>query len=656
MRLCAIVKYPPIEGGVSAYSYWLCHALASVGHQVYVVTNADEVEPEYRMWFRAGDHGRLNVEYPGGGAVRVRSTRPWDAESYHHIPASNPMVTKLATLATEVVREHDCDLVFSFYLEPYGVAANLAAVWTGRPFVVRHAGSDRFALMSHSDLALAYKEVIRSAAAVVSAGCDLDGFGVAAAKVLSPPVLLAPGTFHPDAEPMDLNSLIAELAAAGCPDLINARQLRAGAPTIGVYGKAGLLKGSVALLKALDLLRARGRDFQLVMMGGGTLWSFVETALRESGVADRVWRLPFMAPWQVPGFIRACDAVCFLEHDFVIKQHGPRVAAEVLACGTPLVVSAEIVNKQPYRAAMRDGVNHFLVRNPEDLEELAGVLERVLDNPTRARAVGLAGTALVDRADERSVAEWYADALMSVVRPDGRAAARDPDAHRGELARFLRRVCPAAAELLGDGLPARLAASSSRSYDGSDSVLMDAYHIVEECVALAEAGSHPSADVIRAEGHLLWLAIDLEGVGGVAPFTGQVDPTIGAVGADGRDDRTRWPVANRYVRVDWLSVVIDQQAGDGSRGGGPVVRGMAGGKKRHYLFHKKPELGGCIYQIDALTARVLELSDGSRSIDQIAARVSGPHQSRVAVLPRLLNALSAKGIVGFSRYPRGERW
>ena len=49
MRICAIVKYPPIQGGVSAQSYWLCRGLAEAGHDVHVVTNADEVEGDYRL-------------------------------------------------------------------------------------------------------------------------------------------------------------------------------------------------------------------------------------------------------------------------------------------------------------------------------------------------------------------------------------------------------------------------------------------------------------------------------------------------------------------------------------------------------------------------------------------------------------------------------
>ena len=43
-----IGKYPPIEGGVSARVYWLAKALGERGHEVHIVTNAQEVESEYK--------------------------------------------------------------------------------------------------------------------------------------------------------------------------------------------------------------------------------------------------------------------------------------------------------------------------------------------------------------------------------------------------------------------------------------------------------------------------------------------------------------------------------------------------------------------------------------------------------------------------------
>jgi len=57
MKICMIGKYPPIEGGVSARNYWIARGLSERGHEVHLVTNADEVEPAYRMYLN-GESGK----------------------------------------------------------------------------------------------------------------------------------------------------------------------------------------------------------------------------------------------------------------------------------------------------------------------------------------------------------------------------------------------------------------------------------------------------------------------------------------------------------------------------------------------------------------------------------------------------------------------
>jgi hypothetical protein len=85
MRIALIGKYPPIEGGVSMHQYWYAHALAALGHQIHVITNAKEVQPLFRMFMRAADWERCEKSYPGNGYVRVHWTDPYDG-SQRHIP------------------------------------------------------------------------------------------------------------------------------------------------------------------------------------------------------------------------------------------------------------------------------------------------------------------------------------------------------------------------------------------------------------------------------------------------------------------------------------------------------------------------------------------------------------------------------------------
>jgi glycosyltransferase involved in cell wall biosynthesis len=157
MRLCLVGKFPPIQGGVSARMYRLAHALARRGHQVHVVTNAMEVEDGYRVSMRPEDYDRLAARHVEG-YVRVHQTVS-DVRGQWHVPWHNPYATKLAGLAIDVIRNHELECVFSWYLETYGMAGHLAASFTGTPHVMKTAGSDVGRLWHQPGMRLLYDEL-----------------------------------------------------------------------------------------------------------------------------------------------------------------------------------------------------------------------------------------------------------------------------------------------------------------------------------------------------------------------------------------------------------------------------------------------------------------------------------------------------------------
>ena len=69
VRICIIGKFPPIQGGVSARTYWGAHDLAARGHEVHVVTNAKEVRPPFRMHMRRQDWKRCEATYEAPPAL-----------------------------------------------------------------------------------------------------------------------------------------------------------------------------------------------------------------------------------------------------------------------------------------------------------------------------------------------------------------------------------------------------------------------------------------------------------------------------------------------------------------------------------------------------------------------------------------------------------
>ncbi|HEY6995510.1 MAG TPA: glycosyltransferase, partial [Xanthobacteraceae bacterium] len=337
MRICIVGKFPPIQGGVSMRTYWAAHALAMRGHDVHVVTNAKEVRPPYRMHMRAQDWKRCEAAY-GNGSVTVHWTDPVDA-SQSYIPMASPFVSKLAAIAARVHSERPFDVIYSHYLEPYGVAGHLAAQIAGVPHVVRMAGSDAGRLWHHPQFEALYDHILHSAAIVVASGKVAERAvqrGVDPGRVAFGGGIVVPDdVFTPDGPKVDLVALRSEVEADhGLRELLWG-DFAGDKPYFGICGKLGKYKGSFALLAALRGLKRAGLDVGLVALahGSAAVERDFRARARKLGLVDRVLQIPFLPHWRVPEVLRGCVAVCCLEQNFPIVFHSPIIPREVLLCG-----------------------------------------------------------------------------------------------------------------------------------------------------------------------------------------------------------------------------------------------------------------------------------------------------------------------------------
>jgi glycosyltransferase involved in cell wall biosynthesis len=587
---------------VSAYTYRLCKSIASLGHKVHVVTNADEVESDYRIWMRPGDSEELAGVGNAGGGVTVRSTSRWDFVKNAYIPSGNPTVTKLATLATEVIREESCEVIFAFYFEPYGVAAALASLWTGVPYVLKHAGSDRFNLMQNPETSLAYKEVVRSANAVVSSGVGFSGFNVPESRVFFPPEGLVSNDFTESVLPINLNGLFAELKRDGCPRLRYPKQIDSEIPTVLMYGKVGILKGTFDALAAIWELQHQEKSVQLLILGGGARWPSVEVAIEQMGIQDSVWRLPFLAPWHVPGVIRAVNAVAVLERDFEIKAHGPRVAAEVLACGVPLVCSAEIARKQYYLRQEDLTRVMSVVDDTKDPQALAGAISAACSQES---GIGEAARN-VPKIDESKFGSAYLQIFDRVVKREDVASTILIDS----ALEILRGRCPVTASVLEERRKfgnrwRRIAAKSS------DSEMFMALKITEEL----QESSGSLSDFVKLESLLLWLDSDIEGVLGKPPFGMPV--SFGFKFAE-LQVQSIFPVFSGHVKIEEFDFNVQTYIDASNDEKLDTCVRMQRDHLQAHLFFKRPELGGAVVRISGQTRSALLMCSGYKSLEHIA--------------------------------------
>lgn len=660
MRICLIGKYPPIEGGVSAETFWTSRLLAGHGHDVHVVTNAAETEVEHRMWFLAGDADRLESEYPSG-RVRVHFTQAGiDADRYY-IPAGQPTVTRLAGIATEVTRAHECDLIIGWYLEPYGVAAGLAAQWTARPYVVRHAGSDLFALAADAELAPAYRELLRHARGVMTLGTPIAGWALPPFRAAGLPGACLPEEFVPDGPALDIAGTAAELAARGCGSVTNVAAMPAGAPVIGCYGKLGPQKGTIELIQAVARLRKDGLDAQLALMGGGRNWPLVMAEIGRAGLGPSTWTLPPLAPWRVPGFIRACSAIAYLERDFAVAEHMPIPPYEVIACGRPLVLSDWIARKSlPGRLA--DAARHMVdVVSPRDQDALVSALRRAVE-----RGGGDPSWLAGALRSGHEVARWYDSMFQAMLVPAPRAGNAD-QAGRAAAAKaaldVLAGYCPAITRRFAAVLDGRMDALADPGEPPLLTAFLLADELLSEELATAEPAADPAAPVPSdadighqariVEHHALWTRVDVEGRSGQPLFPVPVYriPDVASMrpedGAALRPVTSNWTKMRRFtIDVAGYLSQLGQRRGLEQRDGLGITRTAT----HVVLFHKRGNLVRGVYRVNEATAFLLAESDGSASVADIAHRAPLAGTS-FTDLWATITRLHDSGVIAFARVP-----
>jgi glycosyltransferase involved in cell wall biosynthesis len=630
LRICIIGKFPPIQGGVSMRTYWTAHGLAARGHEVEVVTNAKEAQPPFRMYMRAQDWQRCEASL-GKGSVIVHWTDPVDrAQAY--IPMASPFVSKLATLAALAHSARPFEVIYSHYMEPYGVAGYLASQITRVPHVVRMAGSDAGRLWHHPQLEALYDHVLRSAQVVIAAGVVAQRAierGVDPRRIASGGPYAPPGhLFTPAGPRLDLDRLLTELARCnGLHDGLWGNC--AGRRYFGVYGKLGENKGSFALLSALHRLRRAGSQVDLVALAHGR--AEVEQRFRarahELGLADYVLQLPFLPHWRVPEFLRSCLAVCCLEQDFPIGIHSPIIPLEVLLCGACLVGSAEVVRKLPQWERLPSGWGCVAVADINDAEELSEKLTAIVHDPGPAAAVGARGCRfardLVRDIDFPQSLERILEAAAKRRAPPSKTAAPAvPNAAKPDQGCFRLAQMAAAAFARSDGKSLR---GVKKAGPKKTIGLADAQKLlaaIERAIANGKPRLRSLAQAVRVEIAIAVAQRECD----VAPNGTKTDPLF-------RLELPRWamseedlatlvPVREPHLRMlefDYeISVyrnartVADFPRTPSSHASAIVVFARIGDERREALL------------VDIATARILNLCDGTRTVAEVASRLGHP--------------------------------
>ena len=368
MRICMISKYPPIEGGVSSDTYWLAKALGEKGHEVFVVTNAWEVEEDYREKINKDELSYLEPKN-----VKVFSTIN---EFRTPILRSDYYTEKLVNLAVDVIRNKKADIIYSYYILPYSIVGFITKYITKKPHILRHAGSDIGRLYKSRFLQTIFIEAFKEADKIIGGKNILEileSKGMDASKVIE----LKPGVntdyFNPNVEAFDLASYIKDLDV----------------PIFSYFGKISKLKKTYKFVNAAS--KIKDKKFTLLfVLGNGNKAQELKKYVVSIGLKDKCIFLPFQAPWKIPSIMKASTCVVSPESEetpFLPKgTHHPQIVREAMACGKCAIMGKGVAKKGLYGNLVES--KEVLIVDPENINEFKNKLELIIDNPSITEEIG----------------------------------------------------------------------------------------------------------------------------------------------------------------------------------------------------------------------------------------------------------------------------
>jgi len=350
MNVCILSKFPPIEGGIAAKSYWLARGYAEAGFSVQVVSNGNIVEDEYRI---EGCYPHIR-EMKGIALHEVRGDFPW------HIPDEQHSIARLIDRLIEVHQERPLDIVDAGYMVPYGIAAYFFHCISGVPYIIRHGGSDIEKFLNAGRLGNLLKKILHGASAIVSDHLRSATFTEFEGKVkILPPYVPDTRTFRPR-----------KWEDRSIPGLL-------------YMGKLNWHWERKGLAKIIECLGFLPEDWKPQFIGQGKGEEGFRAFLRGKEVGDVVIG-PFVPPWEVPEVLNGSDFVFCLSIDEPIQSFS-NLLVEAACCGATVIVDSDF-DSSPYQL-LSNSVEEFLLRVPsENPDAMAEKIVRSWEGRTKSRS------------------------------------------------------------------------------------------------------------------------------------------------------------------------------------------------------------------------------------------------------------------------------
>lgn len=172
--------------------------------------------------------------------------------------------------------------------------------------------------------------------------------------------------------------------------------------TITCIARLEPVKNHQMLFEGARLLKERGHNFRINLVGGGELRPTYETLCATMGIADRIRFLGYRD--DIPQLLAQSDISVLTS----VKEGIPRALLESMATGIPVVATRVNGNRE----VVREGETGFMVELDDNVA-LADALERLIEDPALRTKFGQRGQEVArSEYDETSIVE----SLMGIYR------------------------------------------------------------------------------------------------------------------------------------------------------------------------------------------------------------------------------------------------
>ncbi len=355
MRIAIIAgEYPPLQGGLGAYTREVARAMAAVGNEIIVYTQSVPGAPQ--------------EEHVDGIHV-VRDVSSWGWSSLRRlsrfISACRPDVLNLQYQAAAYQMHPAINLLPRFFNHRLPVIVTFHDLKV--PYLFPKAGPLR---------RQAILEMARRASATIVTNVE-DRATLQQAHIQNLAMI-----------PIGSNITPVPLTGFDRAAWLSARNIPATSRVVGYFGFMNESKGGETLVRALAKLRRQGLDVTLLLIGGQTgasdptnvaYASFIMRLADELQVSRNIALTGFLDDRGVSEALAACDCVALPYRDGASFRRGTLMAA--LAHGCVTVTTRPRVDVPE----LKHGENVLLVP-PDDPPALATAIHQaLLDAPLRAR-------------------------------------------------------------------------------------------------------------------------------------------------------------------------------------------------------------------------------------------------------------------------------